>query len=253
VLSAGLSDEDAMVRHAAVSALESTPAEMRVRLAFPMLDDPVRSVRIEAARQLASFSAEGLTREQQASLDKGLQEAIEAQQAMAERPEAQTNLVNLYAALGESDKAVAAYEAATGLDPAYVPAYVNLADHYRAMGVEAKAEEVLRKAAELIPESADIHHALGLSLVRQQRNEEAIEELKRASTQNPENPRFVFVYAVALNSTGKPEQAIMTLQGAHNAHPNDRDILSALAAFHRDGGNQAAARGYAQKLRLITP
>jgi predicted CXXCH cytochrome family protein len=253
VLTVGLSDDDAMVREAAVNALEFTPAEMRVRLAFPMLDDPVRAVRMAAARQLASFPAGGLTGEQQEALDKGLQESIAAQLAMAERPEAQTNLGNLYTARGESDKAVAAYETATELNPAYAPGHVNLADLYRAQGDEAKAEKVLRRAAELIPESADIHHVLGLSLVRQQRTEEAIKELKRASILNPQSARFVYVYAVALNSSGNPEEAIMVLQGAHNAHPNDRDIVSALAAFHRDSGNEAAARRYAQKLRSISP
>jgi Flp pilus assembly protein TadD len=58
---------------------------------------------------------------------------------------------------------------------------------------------------------------------------------------------------VALNSTGQPEQAIMVLQGAHNAHPNDSNILNALVAFYQDAGNTAAARVYAEKLRSISP
>jgi len=44
----------------------------------------------------------------------------------------------------------------------------------------------------------------------------------------------------------------MVLQGAHNQHPNDRDILSRLAAFHRELGNEAAARSYADELRAIS-
>jgi predicted Zn-dependent protease len=94
---------------------------------------------------------------------------------------------------------------------------------------------------------------LGLSLVRQQRAEEGLEELRLASALNPANARFIYVYAVALNSSGQPEQAVMILQGAHNQHPNNRDILGALAAFHRDMGNQAAARSYAEKLRTNSP
>jgi tetratricopeptide (TPR) repeat protein len=253
VLTQGLSDEDARVREATVSLLDYTPAEMRVRLAFPMLDDPVRAVRIEAARQLAAFPTGTLDAEQQAALEKGLQEFIKAQYAMAERPEAQTHLGNLYAARGDLAKAVTAYETAIELDPAYVPGYVNLADLYRAQGDEAQAEKVLRRAVVRVPESADLHHVLGLSLVRQQRTEEAVQELKRATILNPQSARYVYVYAVALNSTGKPEQAIMILQGAHTAHPNNRDILSALAAFHRDSGNEAAARSYAQKLGALSP
>jgi len=253
VLTQGLSDDDAQLRLATLQLLEHTPPEMRVRLAFPMLDDPLRAVRIEAARQLAAFPAGSLNTEQQTALEKGLREFVTAQQAMAERPEAQANLGNLYAAQGESDKAVAAYETAIELDSAYVPGYVNLADLYRAQGDEAKVENVLRAAVEEVPESADIHHVLGLSLVRQQRTQEAIRELKRAATLNPQSARYVYVYAVALNSTGKADEAILILQGAHTAHPNNRDILAALVAFHRDSGNEAAAQRYAQKLRAISP
>jgi len=252
VLPQGLSDDDPGVRAAAVAALESVPAEIRVRLAFPMLDDPVRAVRIEAARVLASIPSGELSKAQRTSLDKALQEAVTAQQAMAERPEAQTYLGSLYAALGEAEEAVSAYKTAAELNAAYVPAYVNLADLYRAQGRETEAENVLRRAIKVSPGNADVHHALGLSLVRQQRSDEGIEELRLASTSAPDNARYIYVYAVALNSTGKPEQAVMVLQGAHNRHPNNRDILSGLVSFHRDMGNKAAARSYAEKLRAIS-
>jgi tetratricopeptide (TPR) repeat protein len=252
VLPQGLSDASPTVRAAAVAALESVPAEIRVRLAFPMLDDPVRAVRIEAARVLASILAGELPKAQQASLETALAEAIEAQQAMAERPEAQANLGNLYAALGDVDKAIAAYATAIELNAVYLPGYVNMADLYRAQGQEKAAEKELRRAVQASPGNAGVHHALGLSLVRQQRTQEGIEELRVATTLAPDDARYIYVYAVALNSTGKPEQAIMVLQGAHNRHPNNRDILGALVAFHRDLGNQAAARSYAEKLRAVS-
>ncbi len=60
-------------------------------------------------------------------------------------------------------------------------------------------------------------------------------------------------HAVALNSTGKAKLAVMALQGAHNRFTDNIDILSALAAFHRDTGNLDAARIYADKLRTISP
>jgi tetratricopeptide (TPR) repeat protein len=253
VVPLGLADADPLVREAAVRALEFTPAELRIRLAFPMLDDPVRAVRIRSARLLAAYPAGELTAEQQVSLEKGLKEYIASQQVMAERAEAQTNLGNLYAAMGESGKAVSAYKAALDLNPAYVPGYVNLADLYRAQDKEAQAEKILRQAARHLPGSADIHHGLGLSLVRQKRTDEALEELRLASTLGPGNAHYVYVYAVALNSTGRQEQAIMTLQGAHNRYPYNREILSALVAFHRDKGNETAASTYAEKLRSISP
>ena len=241
------------VRVATAGVLETAPAELRTRLVFRMLNDPVRAVRIEAARVLASIPAGELPAEQRALLEKGLQEYVEAQQAMAERPEAQTNLGSLYAAQGDVKKAIPAFNTAIGLNPAYVPAYVNLADLYRAQGDEPGADTVLRKALRINPDSAVLHHVLGLSLVRQQRTDEAVEELREAATLGPDNARYVYTYAVALNSTGNPEQAVMVLQGAHTAHPNNVEILNALVAFHRDMDNVPAARLYAEKLRKISP
>jgi tetratricopeptide (TPR) repeat protein len=253
VLTLGLGDDDPLVRAAAVEALEYTPAELRARLAFPMLNDPLRAVRMEAGRVLASLPTGELADDQSALLERGLQDYVGAQQAMAERPEAHTNLGNLYAARGAREEAESAYSTAIELDPRYVPAYVNLADFYRASAEEKDAETVLRRAAEVNPHSADVQHALGLSLVRQKRPDEALQALRQASKLDPDNVRYIYVYAVALNSTGKAQEAIMVLQGAHNAHPENPDILSALVAFHRDAGNQQAARAYADKLRAIAP
>jgi len=253
VLPLALADTDPGVRAAAVGVLEQTPLNFRVRLAFPMLDDPVRAVRIEAARVLVAIPAGELTTRQRASLEKALQEYVTAQLASAERPEAQTSLGNLYAKQGKEEQAVTAYLTALDLNPVYVPAYVNLADLYRAGGKEADADKVLRQAAATVPANAAIHYALGLSLVRQQRPAEGVEELRLATTLSPDDARYVYVYAVALNSTGKPEQAVLVLQGAHNRHPNNRDILSALVAFNRDRGNATAAQTYAAKLRALSP
>jgi tetratricopeptide (TPR) repeat protein len=252
VLPLALADPDPEVRAAAVGLLEPSQLDLRVRLAFPMLDDPVRAVRMEAARVLAAIPAGELSAPQQATLDKALQEYVTAQMVNAERPEAQTNLGNLYAAQGREEPAIAAYTTAIELVPAYVPAYVNLADLYRARGEESAAEGLLRQAIRVVPGSAVLHYTLGLSLVRQQRTEEGLEELRLATTLSPDDARYIYVYAVALNSTGQPEKAIMILQGAHNRHPNNRDILSALVAFNRDMGNGAAAETYTKKLNALS-
>ena len=253
VIGLGLADADAGVRTATVSLLEGIPLQPRVRFVFPMLNDPVRSVRIEAARVLADVPRGDLPQQQQTMLDNGLEEYVAVQQSNAERPEAQSNLGGLYLALGEYDQAKLALGTAIELDPAFVPAYVNLADLYRGLEDETNAEKTLRRALEVSPDSSVIHHVLGLSLFRQQRSKAAVEELRLAAQLDPGNTRYVYVYAVALNSTGDPQQAILILQGANAAHPDNVEILQALVSFHRDLGNQAAARKYAEKLQAISP
>ena len=248
-----LAADDPMLRLAALQALEAVPLQARIQLAFPVLSDPVRAVRIEGARLLAGLHPGDLTAVQWEQLEQGIAEYIDAQMVMAERPEAQLNLGNLYAARGELSHAVAFYQAATELNPAFTPAYVNHADLRRSMGEEAKVEALLRLALEKVPNSSDIYHALGLSLARQKRNSEALEALEQAASLSPDNARYIYVYAVALNSSGDNDKAILVLQDAHHRFPANTNILSALVAFHRDAGNFAAAGIYAEKLQDLLP
>jgi tetratricopeptide (TPR) repeat protein len=252
VLTAGVTDDNPMVRTATLSALDTMPVNIRVQLAWPLLNDPVRGVRIEAARVLAAIPSGQLGEKQRAQLERAMAEYVDSQLAMAERPTSQVNLGNHYAARGAVDEALGAYGAAIEIDPRYVPAYANLADLHQRQGDEAAAEAVLRRGLDKAEGSAALQHALGLALVRQQRTEEAVKALQLAARLAPESPRYVYVFAVALNSIGQPKQAIMVLQGAHNAHPNDTDILGALVAFHRDAGNQKQSRRYAEKLNRVT-
>ena len=251
VLQRGLSDKDPMLRIAALELLERLPIKMRVPMAFPLLDDPVRGVRIQAAQVLAKFPAGGLDKDQQTMLDKATQESIEAHEVNADRPEAQVNLGNLYARHGEADKAKVSYETAIKLNPAFIPAYVNLAELHRQLQDETSTERVLRQAIAAIPGSADAHHALGLSLIRQKQTDKAVLALQTAATLNPDNPRYVYVYAVALNSTSKSNEAMMVLQGAHNRHPDNAEILTLLVSILRNAGNERAAQSYANKLRVL--
>jgi tetratricopeptide (TPR) repeat protein len=247
----GLEDEDAMVRMASIGALEGLQPAMLVQLVFPLLDDPVRSVRIEAARVLAPVPVGQLQGEQLSIYKKAASEYVESQTANAERPEAQLNLGNYYAARGELDEATAAYKKAIELEDIFVPAYVNLADLYRAQQKETDAYKVLLKARHTAADNADVRHALGLLLVRQQKTDKAVVELEAAARLAPENARYIYVYAVALNSTGLADEAIKQLQIAHDRFPANVEILQALIAFNRDAGNAFAADRYMKKLNNI--
>ena len=68
----------------------------------------------------------------------------------------------------------------------------------------------------------------------------------------PGNARFAYVYAVALHSTGKADAAIARLERALVAHPNDRNILEALASFQEARGESAAAKRYAERLKKVS-
>ena len=244
-----LEDESPMVRLAGTRALDSLPDELRIPLAARRLDDAVRTIRMEGARVLASAPEGALTDSQRYSLDKAMQEYRQALMANAERAESQTSLGDLLVRKGDPAGATQAYLKAVELDPTFMPAYANHADLLRHQGRDESAEERLRAALEVDSQSADIHHALGLTLVRRKSLDEAVEHLRLASELSQEDARYVYVYAVALDSLGKRRSAIDILTTAHERHPGNRDILSALASFHMQQGEEQKAREYIERLR----
>jgi tetratricopeptide (TPR) repeat protein len=250
-LQKGLQDESALVRIASLGAAENIPLAMRVQMAFPLLSDPVRSVRIEAARVLAMVPAAQLSGDLLAGYTRATDEYIESQQVNADRPEAQFNLGNFYVVKADYAKAEHAYQQAIKLEASFLPAYINLADLYRAQQDDIAGEKVLRKAIEIAPENADVHYVLGLLLIRQKQNDKAIEMLQRAAELNLANARYIYVYAVALNSTGNTARAIEVLQEAQKRFPQDKDILETLVVFHRDAGNEFASQTFQKKLEKL--
>ena len=244
-----LEDDSPMVRLAGTRVLDSLPDELRVSLAARRLDDPVRTVRMEAARVLASIPEEALTETQRESLDRAMLEYRQALMANAERAESQTSLGDLLVRTGDPVAATKAYLKAVELDPTYMPAYANHADLLRHQGQDDNAEKRLRAALEVDPQSAAIHHALGLTLVRRKNLDAALDHLRLASEASPEDARYTYVYAVALESLGKRSEAIDILTTAHDRHPGNQEILSALASFHMKEGDQEKAREYLGRLR----
>jgi len=250
---AGVNDADPLIRTAAVDALEPFAPEERLPVIAPLLSDPVRAVRISAARLLAAVPTQLLAPQQQAAFERATGEYIDAQMASADRPEAHVTLGAFYADRSQMDAAEAAYRTALRLDPAFVPALVNLADLYRAQQRDADGEPLLRQAVTIEPDSAVARHALGLLLLRMQRLDEAILELSQAAQSAPDNARYAYVYAIALHTAGQSAEALRVLRAAHEARPVDVDVLIALATISRDTGDLAAAKEYAGRLLRAAP
>jgi tetratricopeptide (TPR) repeat protein len=248
-----LRDDDPLVRAAAVRYLEVTDPETLFKLGMPLLDDPVRAVRLEAARTLAPLMRYELPDLERERLDAALDAYRAAQMVNAERPESHLNIGLVAMAQGKAAMARKAYRTALGLDAGFVPAYANLADLYRALGSDAESEQMLRAGLAAEPESADLHHALGLLHIRAKRLDDALAELGRASDLAPERAHYGYVYALALKETGDVGGALEVLEKARKHHPGDRDLLAALVTVNREAGDRASALRYAEALLQAYP
>ncbi|MFI5398260.1 MAG: multiheme c-type cytochrome [Candidatus Binatia bacterium] len=245
-------DEDPLVRRAAVALLVSWEPQRRWQTGAPLLNDPIRVVRIAAVSALADVpAAASLSAEQRTAFERAAAEYRAMQSFNGDRAEAWLNLGVLDARLGKVAPAEAAYQRAIRLQPVFIPPYVNLADVYRQQDRDADGERTLRQALTMHPPNGDVHHALGLLLVRQKRMPEAASELAKAAEQSPENAHYAYVYGVALDSVGQRDTALAVLKEAHERFSGDRDILSALLQFALQANDQEAATKWAQELRQL--
>jgi tetratricopeptide (TPR) repeat protein len=249
-LQAGLNSDYALIRSASLNALEGLEPGERLPIMRELLVDPVKSVRIDAARLLAPFH-DRLPDAWNRRLDAAVQEYINAQSANGERAYADVNLGNLYSAMGRYDPAEAHYTRAMAREPHFAPAYVNLAELHRLRGRERQAETVLRRGVENNPHAAVIFHALGLALVRQNRLAEALPCLEQAVDLEPDNVQYALVYAIGLNASGNAERALALLTSVYQRYPEHRGLLVTLATLHRDQGGLEQALSYAERLAQL--
>ena len=252
-MAAGLADPSPLVRAAAVDGLQVLPLQQRANLAFTLLEDPVRLVRVNAGRTLASFTTQQLPDLIATPLNAALAELHDAEMESAERASAHVNLAQVATEQDHLGDAISHLRTALTLEPHFVPVYVNLADLLRRQGDETEAESILRAGLKIAPGSPALHHALGLLLARTERLHDALNSLSQAMGLAPGEARFAYAHALALDSLGNRAGAIAALEQAQLSFPTDREILHALATLHRDEGHKETALDWAKKLQAISP
>lgn len=182
-------DPDPAVRTAAAAALAIRPAAERLDRLLALLADPLRAVRITAARGLADIPADRLSASERRLREQGIAEFITAQQAMADMPSAQVNLAQLYLDLGKPFEAERHYRRAIAQLPSGNDARLALARLLVDQGRGAQATQLLRDGVPASNQPGPLHFALGLIAGKAGRWAEATAELERAATLMPDDAR----------------------------------------------------------------
>jgi predicted CXXCH cytochrome family protein len=250
---ASLADGDPAVRIAAVAGLEAMPPAERMAPGAPLLRDPTRAVRIEAARVLAAVPADRFDASQRKALDAAVVEFIEAQMAMADMPASHLNLAVLFAAQGKRELAESEYLTALRMDPYFNPARANLVALYNSMGRNADAERVLREGINRAPNEGELYYSLGLLLAEEKRLGEAADALGNATRLMPQRARVRYNLALALDRLGRDKEAEAALLQAFQIDPQDPDIVYAAAAFYLQRQQWKRALPFAEQLVTIAP
>ena len=251
-IGAALLDPEPLVRVAALRSLEGLHPRNRIH-ATRFLADPVRLVRIEAARALAPVPLEAMPEAARPAFAAAWEELLASERVAAERPEAHVNIAGLLAQRGDLAGAQRAYEAALQRDASFLPALVNMAGFEAARGQHAASEALLLRAVAAHPENAEAHYALALARVRQGRRQEALAPLARAAALQPGDPRFAYAQALGLNDLRRGDEARAVLREALLRHPDNGPMLVALAAMERDRSNLAEAERLAARAVAADP
>jgi Flp pilus assembly protein TadD len=246
-------DDDPLVRMSAAAALERLSPAERIRHVGPLLADPVRAVRIEAARALAGAPEASFDPAQRRMFAAALADLRGADAAMADMPSSHVSVAMLHERRGEREAAVGAYTTALAMDPRLLPARTNLASLYSEMGRNGEAERLLRDGLALTPEQGQLHYALGLLLADEQRLPEAVEALGEAARLMPDDARVRYNGGLALERLGRLDAAEGALVRATELAPDDPQIVYALATLLVRRTQYRRALDVAEHLTRLAP
>ncbi|MBK9963767.1 MAG: tetratricopeptide repeat protein [Holophagales bacterium] len=248
-----LLDEEPLIRRTAVALAPIADEAERVARLAPLLADPFRAVRLEAAAQLAGTPPALLKPYQKDALDTALADYVKAMEYSLDFSYAGHNLGLMYERMHDPVKAEESYRAALAVDDLSYPPKANLAMLLARQGKSAEAEKLLREVLAAYPDRAEVAYALGLLVAEKGALPEAATLLARAAAGMPANARAAYNAGLALAQVGRDAEAEKMLRQAAAADPSSYDLLFALADFLVRKGRLAEVAPLADRMAAIDP
>jgi predicted CXXCH cytochrome family protein len=235
-IAVGLRDEDGLVRAAAVRLLSArvppnVPPEARVRKAIalaPLLLDPLRLVRTEAARAMAEAGVDAVPADAREAHARALAEFERRQQQVLDRPDGWFNLAVLRENQGRAEEAERLYGRALERDKRFIPALANRAILRSTLGRLDEAEADLRAALAVSDADGRIWYSLGLLLAEKRELEAAADALLRAVGLLPWHARVRLNLGLVERELGRTAEALAAFEDASRIAPEDPDPVFAL-------------------------
>jgi tetratricopeptide (TPR) repeat protein len=241
-------DSEPLVRQTAIQDLARLHPQVSVGLITPLLYDPVKAVRLQAAMTMTALPRDQLDHRQIKAFEAALKEYQEAMAHVGDFPSGQFNLGNMHMNMGDLESAKKHYQAATQIDRLFYPAKINLAMLYNGMGRQEESERLFREIVKDHPELYEAAYSLGLLLVEREKYPDAVEFLRRASEGMPNRARIHYNLGLLLQQLEKDTEAESALARAYELNPNHFDYLYALTDFYLKRNQLKKAQYYAEQL-----
>jgi predicted CXXCH cytochrome family protein len=245
-----LNDQDPQVRAACILALQGADDDTLKRAVFPLVDDPIRLVRTEAARVLARIPEAEFRGDQRQRLKEVWKELEASALIMNDRAEGHLMLGVLAENRGLNSDAQRHYETAIAVQPnvtgprgqlamlleRFIAEAQENAQQAAQMGDQAAVERALapipslsyeiaqlrqnelsltERDARLLPEEPTMQQQLGFARHTLGWRKEAAHALLTAYLLDPESPNTVYALAIYYRDTGWPEKALEIVASAN--------------------------------------
>jgi predicted CXXCH cytochrome family protein len=248
-----LLDEEPLLRRTAVAEAPIDDEAERVARLAPLLADPFRAVRLEAAAALAGTPPSRLRPYQQDALATALADYVKAMEYSLDFSFAGHNLGLMYERMNDPVRAEAYYRRAVAVDDLSLGPKSNLALLLARQGRNAEAEALLRELLAAFPEQAEVAYSLGLLVAEAGTMEEAAALLARAADGMPANARAAYNAGLALAQTGRAAEAERLLRRAVELEPSRYEHLLALGDLLLRQGRPTEVGPIADRMAAVDP
>ncbi len=219
-------------------------SQRKAKEMLPLLSDPVRTVRVQAAWGLRDILPAG---------HPAMKELEASALHQGDQPSGAMKLAQIYAAraaLAKSPeeaepwhkKAEEWFRKALEWDPGSPIVYRDFAVYLAARGRTAESLQHLQKASKLEPKNPHLHYLVALAQAETGETGGAIDSLTTALKLNPRYAPALYNRALLKNSIEQPEAAIQDLAAADKAEPETPRYAYTQALLLCQTGNTAQAR-----------
>jgi tetratricopeptide (TPR) repeat protein len=203
------------------------------RALFPLLDDPMRSVRFRTAWALRN------TLDPESIAGRELLHVLDFN---ADQPGGQAQKGAYALARNNTATALAHYQKAVQWDPYSAGLHNELAVTLSMLGRSDEALAAMQQATALEPNEAEFHYRLGLAWNEARRLDKTLETLETTVRLDPLHARAWYNLGLARNQAGNTEGALDALIHGEKADPRDPQIPYARATILLQLSRHAEAR-----------
>lgn len=248
-----LEDSDPAVRGAAIRVQSAASPPVRAQRIVPRLSDRMRSVRIQAARNLLDIPVARYPPAIAKSLRDAMREYQASLMAKADFPEVQMAIAGTALALRNLPAAEQAFGEAATMDPQRADAWMMVARLQVQRGALDEARASLEQAVAANPSDGVLHQSLGNLLVMAGKNSKAVAPLEQAAHLMPDDATVAADLGVVLSNLGEHGRAVDVLQEVVGSMAETADTLYALIVSLVALGDLTAAEPVVRKLEVEYP